>query len=152
MSILNEIFATIYETWFGLYNADYDLIFATLYDEGGYQKLGLSFVLIPLTCWLLFYYVWKYPYAQLWHWLVWLLITAVIVAGISYGIANTEIFASNNQALNDALADESTNYKNYAETLPLTYSIYNGLFAIVLGFLYSLVMKQFSKIHTHLPF
>lgn len=152
MPNLNEIFATIYETWFGLYSSDFDLIFSTLYDDGGYLKLGLSFILIPLFCWLLYYYVWKYPYAQFWHWLVWLLVIAVIVTGISYGIANTEIFASNNQALNDALADESTGYKNYAQSLPLTYGIYNGLFTIVIGFFYSLLLKQFSKIHTHLPF
>lgn len=150
---MNEIFAALYENkWFGIYNQDYPLIFDSFFDNGGYIKLAMSFILIPLICWLLFYYLWKYPYGRIWHWFVWLLVTIVVVSGVSYGIANAEIFASNNQALNDAIADASTGYENYAATLPLKYALFNGILLLFVGFFYSLVMKQFSKIQIHLPF
>ena len=149
---MKEIFAPIYETWFGLYNQAYDLIFRNLFQNDGYVEFGLSFILIPLICWLLFYYVWNYPYGKILHWLIWLLITCIIVFGVTYSIANTQIFASGNQALNDAISDESTGYKKFAENLPLQYAFYNSLLALVIGLLYSLILKQFSKIQIHLPF
>jgi len=149
---MKEFFSMIYESWLGLFNSSFSLIFDNLFEHGGYIKLGVTFILVPLILWFAFYYFWKYPYAKLWHWIVWLAITAIIVSAITYSIANTEIFASNNQALNDAIADETTGYKNYAASLPFSYAIYNGLFAIVVGLIYSFIMKQFSKVQIHLPF
>ena len=149
---MSDVFATIYETWFGLFNSTYTLIFNHLFDNGGYIQLGLSFILIPLFCWIIFYFAWRYPYGKIWHWLVWLLITVIIVSGISYGIANTEIFASNNQALNNAIGNPSTGYDSFAVSLPLKYSLINGGLTLIIGFIFSLFMKQFSKIQIHLPF
>jgi hypothetical protein len=149
---MKDIFAPIYETFFGLYNQAYDLIFRTLFENGGYVKFGLSFIFIPLICWLLFYYVWKYPYGKKIHWFIWLFITCVIVFGVTYSIANIEIFASGNQALKDSISDASTGYKKFADNLPLQYALYNSLLTLVIGFIYSLFLKQFSKIQIHLPF
>ncbi len=149
---MNEFFGTIYDDVFGIFNNLYFLIFQHLYENGGYIKLGLSFILIPLVCWLLFYYLWKYPYGKIWHWLIWMCVTVLIVFGATYGIANTEIMGSDNQALNEAIADASTGYGDYAATLPLKYALANSLLAFIFGFIYSLIMKQFSKIQLHLPF
>lgn len=149
---MKDIFATIYETWFQLYDSQFSLIFDTLYNAGGYIMFGLSFILIPLFLWLLFYYVWNYPYGKFWHWLVWLLITFLFVAGSTFGIANNEIFVSDNQALIDALADPDSGYEQFAKTLPLKYALFNGILTIGVGFIYSLILKQFSKIQIHLPF
>ena len=148
---MKDIFATIYETWFQLYDSQFSLIFDTLYNAG-YIMFGLSFILIPLILWLLFYYVWNYPYGKLWHWLVWLIITFLIVAGSTFGIANNEIFVSVNQALIDALADPESGYEQFAKTLPLKYALFNGILTNGVGIIYSLVLKQFSKIQIHLPF
>ena len=149
---MKELFGSIYDTLFGIFNNDFFLVFQHLFDNGGYIKLGLSFILIPLVLWLLFYYLWKYPYAKIWHWLVWLLISIVMVLAITYSVANTEIFNSNNQALNEAIADESTGYEPYVSSLPLKYAMVNSLLAAIIGFIYSLLLKQFSKIQIHLPF
>lgn len=149
---MKDIFATIYETWFQLWDPHFKLIFGTLFNDGGYIMFGLSFILIPLFLWLLFYYVWNYPYGKFWHWLVWLLITVLIVASSTFGIANNEIFASNYQPLINALAASQSGYAQFAETLPLKYALINGLLTIVVGFIYSLILKQFSKIQIHLPF
>jgi beta-lactamase regulating signal transducer with metallopeptidase domain len=149
---MKETFGSIYDTLFGIFNNDFFLVFQHLFENGGYIKLGFSFILIPLVFWLLFYYLWKYPYARIWHWLVWLLISIVTVMGITYGIANAEIFNSNNQALNEAIADESNGYEDYVSSLPLKYAMVNCLLAAITGFIYSLLLKQFSKIQIHLPF
>lgn len=149
---MKDIFATIYETWFQLYDSQFSLIFGTLFNDGGYIMFGLSFILIPLFLWLLFYYVWKYPYGKFWHWAVWSIIVFLIVAGSTFSIANNEIFASNNQALNDALADLDSGYYTFAKTLPLKYALFNGILTICIGIFYSLIFKQFSKIQIHLPF
>jgi len=149
---MKDIFAPIYETWFGLYNQTYDLIFTTLYNDGGYIKFGLTFVLIPLICWLLFYYAWRYPYGRVWHWLVWLIFVTLIVLGVTWGIANSEILASTNQDLIDALADNESGYEVYANSLPLKYAFINAGLTVIISFIYSLIMKQFSKIQIHLPF
>lgn len=149
---MNEFFAALYETVFGIFNDKYPLIFETLYDYGGYIKFGLLFILIPLFCWLIFFYLWKYPYAKFWHWALWWLISICVVFVCTWSLANTEIFATNNQQLFDAINDPSSGYKDYASGLPLIYSLINSGLALVVGFLFSLVLKQFSKIQMHLPF
>ena len=148
---MDELFGTIYDTVFGIFDNKYFLIFQHLYENGGYLKFGLSFILIPLICWILFYYLWKYPYGKLWHWLIWIAITVFIVSVATYGIANNEILGSDNQALNEAIADTSTGYEDFAATLPLKYAFANCLMALIISFIYSLIMKQFSKIQIHLP-
>ncbi len=149
---MNEFFGTIYDTVFGIFANKYFLIFQHLYENGGYIKFGLSFLLIPLACWILFYYLWRNPYGKLWHWIVWLAVTVFIVFCATYGIANNEILGSDNQALNEALADASTGYADYASSLPLKYALANSLLALILSIIYSLIMKQFSKLQIHLPF
>jgi hypothetical protein len=152
ITLLKNGFSAIYESWFGLYNQTYDLIFTTFYNDGGYIKFGLSFILIPLVCWLIFYYAWRYPYGKIWHWLIWLIIVSLLVFGTTWGITNSEIFASSNQDLIDALADSKSGYEVFASSLPLKYSLINGCLTLIISFIYSLIMKQFSKIQIHLPF
>jgi len=150
---MKEIFAALYENdWFGIYSENHYLIFQTLFDDGGYIKLGLSVILIPLFCWLVFYYIWRYPYGKLWHWLLWLLFTTALVFAATWGIANTEIFASSNQDLIDALAAPESGYDVYAASLPFKYALFNGGLSLFISLLFSLIMKQFSKIQIHLPF
>ncbi len=150
--MFKDLFAGIYETVFGIFDSKYSLIFTTLYDFGGYIKLGMLFILVPLLFWLLFYYAWKYPYGRFWHWSLWLLITVLVVYGFSWSLANTEIFASDNQQLTDALNDPDSGYMQYATDLPGTYALINAGLAVVLSFIYSLILKQFSRIQMHLPF
>jgi len=149
---MKDIFAPIYESLFGLYDSKYSLIFDALYNDGGYILFGLTFILIPFVLWGVFYYLWKYPYGKFWHWLLWLVLSAIIVSMVTWGLANSEIFASKNQILIDALADAESGYEQFAKNLPMKYAIYNGILSIVIGFVYSIIMKQFSKIQIHLPF
>lgn len=149
---MKEFFVTIYETVFGIFDGKYSLIFSTLYDYNGYIKLGLLFILIPLLFWIIFYFAWNYPYGKFWHWALWLVVSVIVVFICSWSLINTEIFASNNQQLTDAINDPASGYSQYASGLPLVYSLINTGLALILGFIYSLFLKQFSKIQMHLPF
>ena len=81
---MNEFFGTIYDTVFGIFANKYFLIFQHLYENGGYIKFGLAFILIPLACWLLFYYLWRFPYGKKWHWILWMAVTVLIVFVTTY--------------------------------------------------------------------
>jgi len=148
---MGKFFGSIYNDIFNIYHTSYHQIFQHLYDNGGYTRMGLTFLLIPLAGWILFYFLWKYPYGKIWHWLIWTAVMILIVAGVTNGIANAEIFGSDNQTLNELLSDTDTGYAVYARSLPVKYVLANSLLALILSCIYSLLMKQFSKIHVHLP-
>ena len=149
---MKDFFAMIYEAWFKLYDAQFSLIFDTLFDEGGYVLMGLTFLILPILLWVLFYYVWKSPYGKVLHWFLWLVVVAVIVGGACGIIANYEIFNSENKGLIDALTDQESGYGDYVFSLTLKYALANGGLSIVMGFIYSLILKQKSKLQIHLPF
>lgn len=149
---MNNLFSTIYESVFGLWNSQYDLIFQVLFDNNGYTMFGLTFLLMPLLFFIVFYLLWRYPYAKIWHWFLWLVLTSIVTGLITSGIAYNEIFLSDVQELNNAIATPSSGYEDYANSLPLKYALINGGLALALGFVYSLVLKQFSKSQIHLPF
>lgn len=147
---MNSFFAFIYDTLFGVYDQNYDLVYTHLFDNGGYTYFGLIFLLIPIAGWLLFYFVWNYPYGKFIHWLIWLLVVTLITMGATYGVADAQIFSSSNQELNDALAEVL--FSDYCSSLPMTYTLINGLLAAIVGILSSLILKRFSKVQIHLPF
>lgn len=150
MELIKEIFAAVYEIW--VYDPQFNLIFRTLFDEGSYVLFGLVFISVPLLMWTLFYFAWKYPYGKYWHWLMWMAITMISAAAITYGTANSEIFASSSQSLIGALQDKSSGYFDFASILPIRYAAINAGYSMVLGFAYSLIIKRYSKIQLHLPF
>jgi len=86
------------------------------------------------------------------HWIIWLVVIVAIVFGTTWGIANSEIFASSNPDLNNAIADPKSGYEAYAQTLPLKYATINSILTVGITIIYSFVMKQFSKVQAHLPF
>lgn len=147
---MKEFFAFLYDTLFGIFNQDFDIIYTHLFDNGGYSKIGIIFIFIPIICWCLFYIVWKYPYGKILHWFIWLLISVFLVFVFTINTVNTEIFYSNNQALNDALTNSS--FLMHANSLPIKYSFVNGLLSIIFSFFLIFPGKNLSKIQTHLPF
>ena len=142
--------SALYE--FLLYSNKFPLIFDNLYQNDIYNYLALIFILLPLSFMLLFYFFWKSPYGKFWHWFIWLLLAAIGTAVISGVYVNHAIFFSDNQLLNEALADSASGYEKYANTLPLKYALFNGLIGLLMGFLLSLFIKRYSKIQIHLPF
>lgn len=140
-------FATIYETIFGIYNNSCNPMFRYLFYEGGYVKLGLIFLLVTIALWLLFYFVWRHPYGRLGHWLLWLLVTVLIVLGVTLGTANIEV-----EVFLSKTSNVTQDCQDHIRTLPLKYGLANTALAAVLSLVYSLILKQFSKVQMHLPF
>jgi len=150
-SFLSDWFATIYDRVFSIFNPDFqDPVFQYFFDSGFYVMLGAIFIFIPLVLMAIFYYAWHYPYARWWHWLIWVAITILLVFGCTYGYANTFIINSNAQEMMNCYNVQECS--DYINSLPLEYAKANIILSMIVGFLGSLILKQWSKVQTHLPF
>jgi len=147
----SELFATIYDRWFNIFNPDFqDPVFQYFFDSGFYIVLGLIFIFVPLALMAMFYRAWKYPYGRWWHWLIWYVFTLLVVFGWTFGYANSFILGSNaNEMTLCYNVQECTDFIN---SLPLEYAKANAFLCLITGFIGSLILKQFSKVQTHLPF
>ena len=151
---MKNFFAMIYE-WL-LYNQQYNLLFRQLYQGNGYLFCGLSLLFIPLLLFILFYWdsktPWGNPYRKKIGWVVWLVVVAAVVVGVSYAITYSALFNSGNPALIQAMNNPSTGYTDFAKKLVAVLAILNGAYSLVIGFLWSLLLKQKSVLHIHIPF
>lgn len=151
---MSSVFAPIYECF--LFDSRFVLLFKQLFLGKGYALLGLTLILLPLVFFIFYYWdsrlPWGNPYRKIFSWVIWLIVTAGVVFGISYGIVYSELFNSDNPALIQALSDPSTGYKVFADGLVLSLSILNGAYSLITGFLWSLLLKQKSALHIHIPF
>jgi len=143
MSILSDWFAVIYENdIFGIWSQGYRPIFTKLFVQGGYMNMGLIFIFIPIVLMAAFYFLWKYPYGRFWHWVVWLALILLIVFASTIGYANG--------FLAEYLLNPET--KEFTSSIIRRYAWINTFLGMIIGFLFSLLFKQASKIQTHLPF
>ncbi len=154
---MNNLFATIYEMWFGLWDENFQLIFNLMYDTNGYLKIGIIWLLVPIVLNALFYFLWKNPHSKFWHWLVWQIVIGAIVLGVDWTIAENIVFYppqywANAQQLLNAYGDPNSGYGDYASWLTMVYGLVSGGLALVMGFISSMIYKFFTKHHTHLPF
>jgi hypothetical protein len=152
---MKDFFAMIYE-WL-LYDQNFNLLFKQLYQGNGYLLLGLSMLFIPLLLFILYYWdsrlPWGSPYRKKYSWIIWLIIAGAITIGVSYyAIIYPELFKSNNPALIQAMNTPQTGYIDFAERLMVNLSVLNGVYSLVTGFLWSLLLKQKSVLHIHIPF
>lgn len=148
---ISDFFATIYDSWFNIFNPDFQSpVFVYFFDSGFYIKIGLIFLLIPLVLMFVFYYLWRYPYGKWWHWLIWYVITILVVFDWTFGYANKFINASNAQEMITCYNVQAC--ADYIKGLPMEYAKANLFLSIIVAIFWSLILKQFSKVQTHLPF
>jgi len=141
MGFLNDLFAAIYENWFGVWDQGFRPIFAKLYKEGGYVNMGLIFFFIPIVMMAVFYFLWNYPYGKLWHWLVWLAFILLVVF--------VSTIVSANGFLAEYLLDPET--MDFTTRIIRSYAWINTFLALIVSLVFSLIFKLRSKIQTHLP-
>ena len=149
---MSNFLVLFYEKFLGLFNQDYYLIFEALKEYNGYLYMFLSFTIIPLLIFILFYLLYKNPYAKLLHWVITLVFSAVATGIVAWWIANNQIFNSYSPDLIEALSDPELHYEEYAKGLCRQYAIYLFVLSLIMGFIYSLIIKRFSKNQIHLPF
>lgn len=149
--LISKWFGTIYDRWFNIFNPDFQTpVFQYFIDSGFYIRIGLIFIFVPLIFMSLFYFIFKYPYARWWHWALCYLIASLIVFGWTFGYATQFIIASNAQDMIYCLQVKECN--DYVQGLPLEYAKANVILSLIVGFIGSMVLKQFSKVQAHLPF
>jgi hypothetical protein len=142
----------LYSIVLGFLNANsYPILDYALDQSNTYFKLVLLCFVLPILYWLVFYKLYSNPYSKLFHYLIALLLSLVLIGFLSYSLVNEALWGSNNQALNDLLASDQPAIE-IADALPLYLSIYNVILSAILGFVYSIFLKRFSKIQMHLPF
>lgn len=148
---LSDMFGTIFDTIFGIYDPSFhNPVFQHLYESGFYILLGLVFLIIPIILLSLFYFLWKYPYGNIWHWLIWSFIILIVVFLVSFGISDSFILNSNNPEMHNCY--NLSECYNYIGSLPLKYSLANTSISLIIILIISLIIKRYSKIQTHLPF
>lgn len=133
------------EDLLGLYKNEFEVIFDKMYDEGIYNFIGVTSILVPLGLLVLFYYAYRNPYAKVFpHWSVILGGAAILVCIITY-------FKITN-GLAEFLVDDDQATQDYARKLIYWYTGINAFLTIIFGFIFSLGLKTKSKMYTHLPF
>jgi hypothetical protein len=141
------IFAPFYELFeqvFGIFDNQFSMVFQTFFEKGGYNNMGMLLLFIPLIFLLLFYLLWKFPYGNFWHWLIYLGVIALIVGASTFGSVRL--------TLAKFLVDSNPLIADFTGNLVLKYAILNACLSLIISFIYSLILSRFSKVQMHLPF
>jgi MFS superfamily sulfate permease-like transporter len=136
-------FYEFFENLFGLFKNAFAFVFQQFFNNGGYNTLGWILLLVPLIMLAIFYFLWKYPYANFWHWLIYIGIIALIVGGITYNSVALK--------LDNYLVDSDQLIVDFTNTLVLSYSILNACLSLLVSYIFSFILKRKSKIQMHLP-
>ncbi len=142
--VIFEPFYEFFEKSFGIFDNNFSMVFQTLFENGGYNNMGLILLFIPLVFLLLFYFIWKYPYGTIWHWLISLGIITIIVGAATFGSVSL--------AIAKFLVDTNQVVADFTSSLVWKYAILNAFLSLLISFLFSLILRRFSKVQMHLPF
>ena len=136
-------FYEFFEVVFDKYVDQFSYIFTHIYDNNGYDMMFLILIGIPLLFFLVFYYLCRNPYFTKTSWAIVLGISTLVVIGATYGYSR--------ELLIEYIFSGEIEEEDYTLNLTLFYSLLNGSLSLFVGFLWSLVLKQRSKLYMHLP-
>ena len=150
---MNELFAKIYEVIFSINSAMYQPILNILYEQDGYEKIGVLLITIPFILWFAFYYFIKYPYVQIFHWrfffavqvllttvLIWLYLKEIII----YSDANTDILYPRDDL-------EGQEIRAIASKISIKIGLSNIVLSAIIGYCWVWILRHWSKQNVHLP-
>ncbi len=115
-----------FENTFKWFRQDFAFIFTDIYNTGAYDQMGLILIFFPLFALGLFYFLLKYPYLKLWHWIGFVVIIAFIVGGTTYGFIR--------QVLANYILDPDEEIATFAQSLTVKYSFLNGSLSLLISF------------------
>jgi hypothetical protein len=128
----------------GLYKEEFEFIFNRMYEDTVYTKIALLAIFISGGLMSLFYFLYNNPYAKLLHWLAAILISGVIVSIITFSVVTS--------GLADYLVDSDLEVQDFTKSLRIWYVGLNFILACICSFLWSLLLRKWSKIQMHIPF
>jgi hypothetical protein len=136
---MNDFFEQIFYEYPFLYNGDYT---TALSKNSFFINLGLLMIVIPIVIMAVFYFINKYPYGKLWHWLIAWVVSGALVAIISYNLLNEEL------AVYILSPSEFPDAGGFVMNLVWA----NLVYSLVVGFIISFVYKQVPGPQSTLPF
>ncbi|MDR2424938.1 MAG: hypothetical protein LBD59_09485 [Prevotellaceae bacterium] len=135
---MNDFFAFLYETLSYLNTFSDDM-----YNTNAYVPTGLSSVAISLAGMTIYYYLINHPRLNRWfHWFGMSLILAVINFGIAWIMSDKALFA---------LYSEQGQEMPYGYEI-FTFSLINAVWTLVFNFVFSMIIKWWSRNCDHTPF
>ena len=135
---LNLFFATWYEllAYFAGFSDD-------LYNENLYLHIGLYMVFIPVAVLTLYYYaVNSVTFNKWWHWLILVIILALINFGLAYRITYIEL---------SYLYEQQNSELPYSSEF-VSFALINLIWTIVVSIVWSFLIKWGSKNCKRTPF
>lgn len=134
---MKELIANMYELW----GVNYlDAFSSIMFDNDIYRVIAIYTLPMALALTAIYYYVIDRPRtSKLWVWITWLLGIGVIAFGIAY-ITVENSFYSIDQIPSD-----------YTEEL-IIFSVTNMVWAMIIMFLFSILIKWKSTNSSHVPF
>ena len=135
---LNLFFANWYEllAYFEGFSDD-------LYNQNLYLHLGLYMVLIPVSVLALYYYVVNsVRFNKWWHWLVLVIILALINFGLAYRTTFIEL---------SYLYEQQNSELPYSSEF-ISFSLINLIWTFIVAFVWSIIIKWGSKNCRRTPF
>ncbi|MGO4921396.1 hypothetical protein [Maribacter spongiicola] len=134
---MSNLIANVYELWGFNYLDTFSTI---MYDNNFYTVVALYTVPMVLVCTFLYYYVFDRPKtSKLWVWSLWLLIVGVFAFVIAY-VTVENSFYEVGQLPTDYTVEN------------LIFSATNMVYACIIMFLFSLLIKWKSTNSSHVPF
>lgn len=134
---MSDLIANIYELWGFNYLDTFSTI---MFDNNLYTVVALYTVPTVLVCTFLYYYVFDRPKtSKLWVWSLWLLIIGVFAFVIAY-VTVENSFYEVGQLPTDYTVEN------------LIFSATNLVYACIIMFLFSLLIKWKSTNSSHVPF
>ena len=134
---MSDLIANIYELWGFNYLDTFSTI---MFDNNLYTVVALYTVPTVLVCTFLYYYVFDRPKtSKLWVWSLWLLTIGIVAFVIAY-VTVENSFYEVGQLPTDYTVEN------------LIFSATNLLYACIIMFLFSLLIKWKSTNSSHVPF
>ncbi len=132
--MLNEFFASIYETFY--YSNEFS---GDLYNENLYQLIGILMIISSFLIPIVYYkFIDKVEFAKTLIWILFVLLSSFILNFIIAYILPTNTFVGL------GLEYDSNEF--------LSFALVNGFFALLIAFIASLLVKNFSTNCKKIPF
>ncbi|MCF6297998.1 MAG: hypothetical protein L3J08_08455 [Flavobacteriaceae bacterium] len=141
---MNDILVILYEIFFD-WNTYQDLI-KYVFNNFDFGKIGWVLLLVPLIILFVFYKFWEPMRRQRLMWVI----TVIVISIIAY--ATTSGILYNNNSILQHIGNYTGDGGPDADYFIFQMSMISALYAFILSFLESMIIKNISTNNSHNPF